>query len=78
LIVIHEKTKQPLRIKVMGLLAVPLDHIEIRKTGYTVETADRQCQELRAICTVTTASGQRSVVIYLKKNRNFKKIMKSS
>jgi integrase len=39
LIVTQEKTKQPLRIKIIGQLATLLDRIEARKAGYKVKTA---------------------------------------
>jgi integrase len=39
LIVTQEKTKQPLRNKIIGQLAELLDPIEARKTGYKVTTA---------------------------------------
>jgi integrase len=39
LIVTQEKTKQPLRIKIIGQLAELLDRIEARKTGYKVKAA---------------------------------------
>ena len=39
LIVTQEKTKQPLRIKIIGQLATLLNRIETRKAGYKVKTA---------------------------------------
>lgn len=39
LIVTQEKTKQPLRIQITGELAVRLERINARKTGYKIFTA---------------------------------------